>query len=717
MTRSIDSVHLFQIPAGCILVPRLPLPWPFLPVLPVLPVLPAASPRPEDELQRDKQHAVTISGAVAGAGQQRRRGPGRGARMAGALKLSFPSRRQTGGRLEASSSDEDDSAAEAAAHDVDVAAPAGRGGSAAADIPVPDFTDGPRLHAHTKEGCCQHNAVSLFWEEKLLIFVDFMQVPHPPPFPACSCPLRSSRPPSALLTLARSGLQHFALIRAASTYWPWPPFWRKWTRVMLLFMLDVPAFVHRDPDDLDMAESGPVTTSWGVFVFIWFLGLLLLLGATAKALRPNFRPSRLDRLVSMRLCINFGELLYLPAALALPRIVGCDQLGDPDIYPGPYGTPIFDGLPECGGAAHVAVVCLAVMICGPFIIGLPVLLWHTTRRQLVYTEDVAHEIYLKAREMEYLLGLNDVWKTSHMYVFSSFRRVSAYAKTFMALRKLLLAATVFGSPVVQATAILGTISVTQLMMLIWPCYRCSSSRSISQAMGWTLICNIGSGWLKALGIRSFFLVDSNLQYEMIFMNGLGIAIALHQASVAVYAARQHKPTVVASSKIGSAWPGLPPHTATGPPPHCHRTATALAIAVPFRQRVVANEAMAHLNARPLPYSSLSRTVTLGDAALVQRDQKVWVEACAQASALIHGTKDRLPLFVDPVPLGESIKLLESYVEQAGAAGSLLWVTMDELLHESVIIYNSIEKRTLLPNPVPPPPPTVPSSRLSASTLT
>ena len=45
-------------------------------------------------------------------------------------------------------------------------------------------------------------------------------------------------------------------------------------------------------------------------------------------------------------------------------------------------------------------------------------------------------------------------------------------------------------------------------------YRCSSSRAVHKALGWTAICNIGSGWLLSLGVRSFFLVDSNLQVRV-----------------------------------------------------------------------------------------------------------------------------------------------------------------------------------------------------------
>ena len=91
-------------------------------------------------------------------------------------------------------------------------------------------------------------------------------------------------------------------------------------------------------------------------------------------------------------------------------------------------------------------------------------------------------------------------------------------------------------------------------------------------------------------------------------------------------------------------------------------------------------------------------VTTHDAQLIRTEQWEWVQAVEEAQELFHSSRDKLPLFVDPLPLHDIIAKVERFVNAAADAGSLLWPTLDECMQDLVILYGTVERRTLLPNP-------------------
>jgi len=154
-----------------------------------------------------------------------------------------------------------------------------------------------------------------------------------------------------------------------------------------------------------------------------------------------------------------------------------------------------------------------------------------------------------------------------------------------------------------------------------------------------------SGWLVSFGIRSFFLVDSHLQYYLIGLNGVSAFFSISYICSAVVLARRRKPSKYASAETRLGWP-----------------------------------------------------VTTHDAHLVRKDQAAWLDAIYEAHRLMKDSRDKLPLFIDPMPLHDCITQIEGYVNSAADQGSLLWPTLDETMQDLVILYTSIERRTLLPNP-------------------
>ena len=468
------------------------------------------------------------------------------------------------------------------------------------------------------------NRISLFYEEKLLMLLHFCQV--------------------------------FALMRMLSQTWTWPPFWRRWTAPMLLFNFDMPAFYYRDFDDGPNDTAQRDLSSWPLYTAVWMVVVVLhvALGAYARYVLRPYHNKRTAYHKCMYALLLSSEVIFLPALLALPRTMGCARLLEEKVpsltevgnmYTKALGAGMFHGAPECGSSMHAAIAGVACVVFVSFLLGFVITQYNTTREQVIFSEDVAHEMLLRSRELEYLLDINDHWAIFHYHTFASFQRRSVYAKTWHSLSKLVLACTPFVVEAAQTSIILGAVSVEQLSALVWPRYRCTSSRAVHKMFGWAAICNIGSGWLLSLGIRSFFLVDSHLQYYLIGLNGLSAFFSFGYIGSAVILARRRKPSKYASAETRLGWP-----------------------------------------------------VTTHDAHLVRKDQAGWLEAIYEAHRLMEDSRDKLPLFVDPMPLHDCITRIERFVNSAADQGSLLWPTLDETMQDLVILYASIERRTLLPNP-------------------
>ena len=416
------------------------------------------------------------------------------------------------------------------------------------------------LELETKPEPERGRSISLYWEEKLCMLLGFCQ--------------------------------HFALLRLMSPAWSWPPFWRRWTHSTLLFVLDVPAFLHTD---LDNFVARTHLTSWPWFVSAWAGSLALLLLCGLWCTRRDASP------LARRLLLFVLELLYIPALVALPRLFVCARevgsarsgvvamvFGTPSdvksysrwgaverFKPNPFvdelGKAMFTDQLECASAAYVAAACATAALFALYLIGLPVIVWRAIRSQIIYATDKGHEMWLRSGEVETLLGINDVWHTGHFYCFSSYRRIYAYNKVYTCVRSVLLAAALLLRPEAQTTLFLATVAANQISVLVWPCYRAVSSRAMYSILGWMIICNASSGFLKTSDVHSWFLVDSNLQHGLLGINliGLLLVVKVMTFSLCVLFGRR-KATVVAETEARVGWPvslaGLPARLSAGQQP-------------------------------------------------------------------------------------------------------------------------------------------------------
>ena len=70
---------------------------------------------------------------------------------------------------------------------------------------------------------------------------------------------------------------------------------------------------------------------------------------------------------------------------------------------------MFHSAPECNSYTHISMVFVSTIIFVPFLAGFVITQYKATHKQVIYMEDVAHEMFLRSRELEYLLGVNDHW--------------------------------------------------------------------------------------------------------------------------------------------------------------------------------------------------------------------------------------------------------------------------------------------------------------------
>ena len=88
-------------------------------------------------------------------------------------------------------------------------------------------------------------------------------------------------------------------------------------------------------------------------------------------------------------------------------------------------------------------------------------------------------------------------------------------------------------------------------------------------------------------------------------------------------------------------------------------------------------------------------MTTHDTHLVLKEQATWLSAIHEGHTLMEDSRTKLPLFVDPMPLHDCIHKIEGFVNAAADQGSLLYPTLDETMQDLLILYSSIERRTLV----------------------
>eukprot|EP00697_Spironema_sp_BW2_P007176 gnl/Spiro4/21398_TR10464_c0_g2_i1.p1 gnl/Spiro4/21398_TR10464_c0_g2~~gnl/Spiro4/21398_TR10464_c0_g2_i1.p1 ORF type:complete len:696 (-),score=248.60 gnl/Spiro4/21398_TR10464_c0_g2_i1:77-2164(-) len=315
--------------------------------------------------------------------------------------------------------------------------------------------------------------VSLFWSEKVIILINFLQL--------------------------------FALFRSVSPAWPWPSWFSSKTLWCVWFNLDV-AFYYADPVYGDF--------NYVPYVAIWlFVPLIIYL--FYFIIQYVFKDN-IEKLRKMeKTILVISEVLYMPYVLACFRLFMCSSSSFSQID-STLGA-------QCWNVNHLVLLACTMVSGALYVVFLPLYMWRLIKDQAVYLATADHELYLQGKEAEYLLNLDNFWENNRFFLFSSFTRRWIWYRMFLMVRKLVLVVLVVALasvPQYQSAIIffLLIISLFCLELLYAMPYRDALSNAMMQLLGWCNVLNILFGWLATQNIQSPFFVDQIQTFWLLALN-------------------------------------------------------------------------------------------------------------------------------------------------------------------------------------------------------
>lgn len=308
--------------------------------------------------------------------------------------------------------------------------------------------------------------VCRFWVEKMVVLCDAMQI--------------------------------YALVWQLAQPWPWPARWLKWTRWVNAFNLD--AFSFRATGAAIGATSQPFSL-WGEMQDYWVyaLGWAIVPSCGWIAFRIavfyGSKSGRRDYLVARmqweNLLLQIYQFLYLPIGLAVLRLVNCDATGVVSVDPVAVGV--------CWSARHsVAVFFITVCLGGSFLVGFPWMLHKRIHRYVAQPNDEKHDRFVRAKELEFILGTSETYLDLHMPLYASFHRHSVRLPVDACVLKLvlLLVFALLRSPFpsktnqgLQGTLFVVAISAFSIKRTFRPPFRVDSSSRLAKIVDWGLVSN------------------------------------------------------------------------------------------------------------------------------------------------------------------------------------------------------------------------------------
>uniref|UniRef100_K3X5Z4 TRP C-terminal domain-containing protein n=1 Tax=Globisporangium ultimum (strain ATCC 200006 / CBS 805.95 / DAOM BR144) TaxID=431595 RepID=K3X5Z4_GLOUD len=357
---------------------------------------------------------------------------------------------------------------------------------------------------------CRH--VSRFWVEKAVILCDAMQI--------------------------------YALIWQLAQPWPWPTRWLRWTRWVNAFNLDVFSFRAQGAA---MGATSQSFSLWGemekywAYALVWaslpFWGWAVTRIVDLHSRKSGHRDFLVVHMQWENALLQLLQLLYLPIGLAALRLVNCDSSGIVSVDPIAMGG--------CWSARHsAAVLIITICLAGSFLASLPWILHNRIHMYLPHSSDEKHERFLKAKELEFVLGTSETYLEISMPLYASFRRHSVRSPVDMCILKLvlLLVFAILRSPFPRKTnqGCQGTFFVAVMLAFaikrtLRPPFRVQSSAQLAKIIDWALVANGVFVLLSANGVRSALTVATTMTSCLLLVNVcvlivLGVALlrSVHQ---------------------------------------------------------------------------------------------------------------------------------------------------------------------------------------------
>ena len=366
------------------------------------------------------------------------------------------------------------------------------------------------------------NSVSMYWLEKILLILDYLQV--------------------------------YGILWNMSQTWPLPYVWLQWTRPAVWANVD---YFSTTGDGALLGRSHANISKWGemdgyleyvipfcVISALSVLSSICLMYSGSASVR--FRELK-DTLLQMLLSLM--RFVYLPCALAVSRLYYCEN-----------GQLSADPNETCFSGWHLIYAAIAAVCILPMFVGLPLMLRHYVSLGIVYTSASDHEKRLQAWEIAHVFKLDPYWRRCQLWTVSSFTRAGAYAGLYSILFKafcILVYILLRPNKMAQASVFwFGCVIVFIYTVGISP-YRLESSNLIAYILAALLLVNASFGMCDAYGVQNSVMVAGTQALWLIVFNGCG-AVLITTISVTCLVSRPLWPSQKALrlALASASWPAV-----------------------------------------------------------------------------------------------------------------------------------------------------------------
>lgn len=335
-------------------------------------------------------------------------------------------------------------------------------------------------------------------------------------------------------------VQSMAVLWLMSAAWPWPFQWLRWTRFTLWFLLDAPSFFEHRGDGWAPASVAAYSVLLAGALGALALGHVLL-ARLYYARRTDRRDLPVSALTFERASAFGAELLYMPAAALGARFVVCDADG---------AATLLGGGMQCWSGEHWVVVAIAFAALAAPLAAYPLVTAARVRKLTVFDDAAAHERYLASREMEYLVGVNELYEVDRVFLCASFTRRFVQGRAWRCARKLALVAILYAlgpdtagtsAQGLQAAFFCAAVATPWLVRLWHREYRARSSNLLGRVLEACLFANSVVGVFSAGGAKTSLLVDSTLSVLLAMLNLSLLALYVLAAAWSTAVARDRWP--------------------------------------------------------------------------------------------------------------------------------------------------------------------------------
>ncbi|OQR84678.1 transmembrane protein [Achlya hypogyna] len=343
-------------------------------------------------------------------------------------------------------------------------------------------------------------------------------------------------------TLVLDALQIYGLMWQLSQPWPWPSSWLVSTRWTVVFNLDVLSFL---PTGAGMGMQAPPYSLWGelksqYWLYALLFALLPWLAAgwyffQLKAWRARGNATYLAQAAKLENNLLWlFQALYLPIGLAVSRLFNCMRVPNPlDVHAYDHVLSV-DPSVACHESAHVLMgVGIGCVLGVPFLVSFPILLYQRIHHAGTSFDPDAHEVYVQATELSFLVGISDDYYLMYVAQHASFvQRMRALPVIMCTLKLVLLGVFAFlrsEFPSVRNQALQGMLFfVVVTFALLHRCYhrpfRLATTNHLMIFLDFVVVFDAVMVLLSAANVRSALTVASMKVLCLRFMHSWAVII-------------------------------------------------------------------------------------------------------------------------------------------------------------------------------------------------